>query len=81
MGERPRGTTIERERNEGNYEPGNCIWGTPVQQGNNKRNNRFIEFEGNRLTLAQWARRLEITPQGLAARLKSWSIEKALTTK
>ena len=36
MGERPRGTTIERRNNDGNYEPGNCHWATRTEQNRNK---------------------------------------------
>ena len=32
MGERPKGTTISRLLDSGNYEPSNCIWHTPTQQ-------------------------------------------------
>ena len=37
MGERPKGLTIERKDNDGNYKPNNCKWATQQEQQQNKR--------------------------------------------
>ena len=56
-GVRPEGTTLDRFPDEkGHYEPGNIRWATTEQQASNKRSNVWVEYQGQRLTLAQAAR-------------------------
>jgi hypothetical protein len=60
----------------------NCRWADRVAQNNNTKRNHVIEYNGESLTLSQWARKVGIRPGLLQARLVrlGWSIEKALTT-
>jgi hypothetical protein len=82
MGECPTDRTLDRKKVDGNYEPNNCRWATDEEQMNNTQRSHFLEFNGERLTVAQWARRLNVPVNTLYSRLKKqgWSIEKTLTT-
>jgi hypothetical protein len=60
MGERPTGLTLERINNKKGYYKSNCRWATALDQANNKRNNIFVKYKGRSLTIAQWARELNI---------------------
>ena len=54
MGERPEGMTLERKDNNGNYEPGNCMWATLKQQSANQRR-RKNERVYHGKTAREWA--------------------------
>lgn len=71
--------TIDRIDNSGNYSPENCRWVDTYVQGNNKRNNVFIEYCGKTQTLSQWARNLGVPMKSLYNRIQvlGWDIERA----
>jgi len=71
MGEPPsKRHTIERQDNNGNYTPKNCIWATRMVQNSNKRSNRWIEYEGQKKTMAQWARATGLCDATISNRIK-----------
>lgn len=74
-------TTLERVNNSADYSKDNCIWTTRKQQGNNTRRNRFITFNGETKTLAQWAESLGINYGTLSSRInrQGLTIEDAFT--
>lgn len=79
MGDCPDGLTLERNDVNGNYEPSNCRWATRKEQGINKRVNRRITFNGETLTISQWAEKLNLPYETLMYRLiRRMSLERAM---
>lgn len=82
MGKRPANKSLDRKNNAGDYTPENTRWATGSQQGRNKRNNRYLTYQGRTLLLLEWAERVGIKRATLMSRLDlyGWSVARALTT-
>jgi hypothetical protein len=49
LGIKPKGKTLDRKENNGNYEPGNVQWSTPKEQAANTRRKRLEQFSNEEL--------------------------------
>lgn len=74
--------TIDRIDSNGNYSKSNCRWVSYTTQANNTTRNVFLEYKGEKHTIAEWARLYNISYSVLFHRLSiGWSLDKALNTK
>lgn len=72
MGSKPTSKhSLDRINNDGPYAPYNCRWDTNEIQSRNKRSNRWVEFEGIKLIISDWAKRLGITHKRLSYHLSA----------
>ncbi len=82
MGPKPtQDHTLDRIDVEGGYSPENCRWATSEEQSNNRTDNVYYDVDGQRLSQAQLARSVGLSPSTLNLRLKGgMSVEEAIAT-
>lgn len=79
MGEKPHGMSIDRIDNDGDYAPENCRWADKRIQNANKSTNVYLEHNGERLCITDWAERLGVNPRSLKHRLdRGWPVSSIL---
>lgn len=72
--------TLDRVDVNGNYEPLNCRWVDMKTQNRNKRNNHYINVNGEKMILTDVAEMLGITRAGILQRIdRGMSVEEAVS--
>lgn len=82
MGTPPPGKTLERKDNSKGYSLSNCEWATPHTQAQNRRTTKLFTFNGETLSVSEWARRHGLPVATVWTRLyRGKSINEALGLK
>lgn len=82
VGDRPsKKYSLDRLDNSKNYEPSNVKWSTSKEQGRNRRNTVYIEYNGQKRPLVEWAEILGKNPETLRCRkAEGWDDTKIIET-
>ncbi len=82
MGDRPKGKSIDRINNNGNYSPKNCKWSTQKEQCSNTSNNVLVTIDKKTKTVSEWSRIKKINNSTVFKRINrsGWLPEKAILT-
>lgn len=76
-----KGLELDRIDVDKGYSPDNCRWVTFLVQSNNKRTTRFITYNGETKSLADWCRYYSMPYDAVHQRLSNkWTFERAITT-
>lgn len=80
MGNRPKGYSLDRINNDGNYNKENCRWATSTEQSSNTSRSLFFTINGVTKPIKEWAKSAGISATTLSYRIKAgWSIKQACT--
>jgi hypothetical protein len=76
------GLAIDRRENDSGYSPENCRFVTCIENANNTRKNLFVEYNNEKFTLAQLARKFKMNPIRLRKRIVEykWTVKEAVET-